>query len=243
MFYLAQVSTIERIVADTARLVKQTGLFFDRYSETHRASVTSGKNIPSTASGDHSAAAGYYCMGCEARRGADETPQTSASKNRAKVSFPGEHRQYQQRSSSVGDNGWNNSSSSSSKCGTAVGGIFTPVASVAATTQPSPWGGAENSGSFLGRTVRRGSENVATGGAFAAPTEAVRELDDRCYTLLEANAQLCLRLQGLALEFAGLTRELLASGSGEVSHFSSYAFGGGVLVCCSLFVDVPPCAA
>lgn len=43
----------------------------------------------------------------------------------------------------------------------------------------------------------------------------MRELDRQCYSLLESNAQLCLKLQGLGLEYAGLTRVLLSTG-GEV---------------------------
>jgi len=67
----------------------------------------------------------------------------------------------------------------------------------------------ERSRTFLDRTIGQGT---GEGAAAAAGREVdLKELDQRCYSLLESNARLCLRLQGLGLEYAGLARELIAA--------------------------------
>lgn len=157
-------------MADAAELIKHTGRFYDRYSETHKANTAGGKQSPSVAG------------------------------------------------NSRGGNAEHNATSTSS----------------AAAAESHPWVGEESSRSILRRTVELGvgTATVATAsasvrrrdGCDCAVGAALKEMDHKCYSLLESNAQLCLRVQGLGLEYAGLTRELLDSGWGEVSGPSTFFY-------------------
>ncbi|CAM9558824.1 unnamed protein product, partial [Scytosiphon promiscuus] len=204
-------SRLDRIVSDVSRLVKQTGLFFDRYSETHRASFAAGRNSPADLSEDRSAPPGArHCESCGARAAGGDTRPSSLSKSRASVTFPGESWDKQRSRGVLARTPNQSSSSGGGMHGRAFGGGLTPVASVAATSKPSSWSGREIPGIFLDRTVEQGTLGADASGGFSVGADGVRKLDQRCYTLLEANARLCLRVQGLGLEFAGLSRELLA---------------------------------
>ena len=173
---------LRSLVDDTASLVKLTGSFYDRYSDTHRE------------------------ISAAARGGA---PLANAAGGFARNKIPGKFGYgYHREISFRNDYGTGSGSR-------VVGAdVFEPRganrnSAGSATNQPRS---AENVGSNLDRAAEY---NV--GGAAGFVGTAVRELDRRCYSLLEANAQLCLKLQGLGLEYAGLTRELLNSGSKLVS--------------------------
>lgn len=58
-------------------------------------------------------------------------------------------------------------------------------------------------------------------------SSAVRELDERCYSLLDANAQLCLRVHGLGLQCSRLARERDPSNEEYVSGESCRVTGAG----------------
>lgn len=193
-----QASRLEQLLADATALVKHTGRFYDRYSETHKTANPSreGGNsgtIPGNVLGKGGDGG---CRHCGAGAGSSN-PRPSA-----KPAFP----QGNQQSLGVG-------ASSPTHHGS---GSFAPTAT--ATTSPCShaWRGEEErSGNFLTRTVEHGATVAAAVGKGGGA--ALRELDCQCYSLLESNAQLCLKLQGLGLEYAGLTRMLLATG-GEVRH-------------------------
>lgn len=210
--FLTQASRLERLVADAAALVKHTGRFYDLYSEMHKANPPcEGENlraVPENVLGK--CGGGGFCRNCGATTAPPNTPGGSLEpRSFAKAAFP---QGYQQ---SLGAGAGSPSYPGS--------GSFTPTATATASAGFQPWGGGEeNSGNFFGRTVEHGA--VAAAAAGKGGSAALRELDRQCYSLLESNAQLCLKLQGLGLEYAGLTRVLLAAG-GEVRDILMVVFG------------------
>lgn len=205
-------------MSDAAALVKHTGCFYDRYSEMHKVnSFGEGENsriIPGSVLGNDR---GGFCQNCGAA-GTVNTPGSSSNpRPSAKAAFL---RGYQP---SLGGSSPNFASGRNGDADVGVGlagsSSFAPTATGTTSAGSQPWGGeGECSGNFLGRTVEHGV--AVTAAAAAAEKDgcaALRELDRQCYSLLESNAQLCLKLQGLGLEYAGLTRVLLAAG-GEVRH-------------------------
>ena len=172
-----QASTLEKIVDDTTALIKLTGAFYDRYSETHRwESLVSGGGAQNSTITTSCPTGRYF-----ARGDVDEDPTASASATNPRRSnshpLPGE--------------------------------------------QPS--GVDASNGASYGREggdpSRSGFSKRAVGVTGRAPygQRSLKELDQRCYDLLESNARLCLRLQALGLEYTGLTRDLLVSGEDKVS--------------------------
>lgn len=193
-----QASKLERIVAEASDLIRRTGHFYDRYSETHKNAGgekngdEASEKIPggnSNLLGNDATAGRYQNRG--AATGAGQSDRCEGGHRAASAGAAIER--------SFGANGCSP--------GDAPPGVFSPQQLPAGGHQP--WRGREDSGNFLDRTLEH-RHGVGTG-------PALRELDRACYSLLESNAQLCLRLQGLGLEYAGLTRELMASGAGEVS--------------------------
>lgn len=145
---LGQALLLDGIVSDTAGLIKQTGIFYDLYSATHR------ENTAATTDG---------------------------------------HRLFINSKPNTAEN--------------------TPTATEREWAKRRVEGGArpeENARNFLGRTVEAGGVDAAAGGAGAggAGAKELQELDKRCYSLLDSNAQLCLRLQELGLDYTGLARQL-----------------------------------
>lgn len=186
---------LRKLVADTAGLVKLTGSFYDRYADTHRA------------------------IGAAAGAAAAAAPAAGVDGGVAGNKLPRKFCYGYQRETEVGDS-------------YGIGPLFGANSgrrysrghlNAAASTTNQPCF-AENSRNNLDRTAEHGLgvgvgvNGASAGFGFDYGTE-VRDLDRRCYSLLEANAQLCLKLQGLGLEYAGLTRELLDSGSKLVSVF------------------------
>lgn len=189
-------------MADAAALIKHTGRFYDLYSETHRATP------PPAGDGESSwilpgnlgtGEGGSFCRNCGAAPGVAvvSTPGAHKAGTFPKAGFP------QGRRQSVGAGGGGSPIYPGS-------GSFSRTGTATASAGSQAWGGGgEKSGNFLGRTVEHWAEAAA---ATAGGAAATKELDRRCYSLLESNAQLCLKLQGLGLEYAGLTRVLLAAG-------------------------------
>eukprot|EP00903_Cladosiphon_okamuranus_P018583 g17106.t1 len=194
-----QASRLERLLADAAALVKDTGRFFDRYSETHKEVNPSGEGtLPRAIPGSVPGKGGDcgFCRHCGASAG------SSNPRPGAKPAFP----QAYQQSLGVGV-------SSPTYHGS---GSFAQTATATASPWSQPWRGEEErSRNFLAQTVEHGATTAAAAVGNGGGS-ALRELDRQCYSLLESNAQLCLKLQGLGLEYAGLTRVLLATG-GEIS--------------------------
>lgn len=195
----AQASLLKRLVTDTAGLVKLTGSFYDRYSDTHRAraaasTAAAGAVPPVVISADGGFAGNKFLR---------------------KFGY-GYHRE----TDFGGDYGTDSGSHAVGGARGAMGprGAKRYDASdiSGASAMLNPPRSVENSGNNLDRTAEYGAGRAHAGFDGAA----VRELDRRCYSLLEANAQLCLRLQGLGLEYAGLTREMLDSGPKLVSNRS-----------------------
>ncbi|CAN0219457.1 unnamed protein product, partial [Ectocarpus sp. 8 AP-2014] len=191
-----QASKLERIVAEASDLIRRTGHFYDRYSETHKnaggekdGDDEASEKIPGGNSGLLDATAGRY----QNRGAATGAGQSGRCEGRHRAASAGAaiERSFGAKGRSPGD---------------PPPGVFSPQ-QLPAGGGHQPWRGREDSGNFLDRPLEH-RHWVGTG-------PALRELDRACYSLLESNAQLCLRLQGLGLEYAGLTRELMASGAGE----------------------------
>lgn len=189
----AQASLLRRLVADTAGLVKLTGSFYDRYSDTHRA-----RAVPATAA---AGAVPPVVVGADGGLAGNKFPRKFIYGSRRETEF-GDNYGTDGGSHAMGGAGGANRHDASGNSG--------------ASAMLNPPQSAETSRNNLDRTAEYGAGRTHAGFDGAA----VRELDRRCYSLLEANAQLCLRLQGLGLEYAGLTRELLDSGPKLVSNSS-----------------------
>lgn len=189
---LYQASKLERIVAETSDLIKRTGHFYDRYSETH-------KNAGGDKSGEEDVSG--KIPGGNSLLGNDAATASGWYQNRGASTGTGQSDRCEGRhrcERSFGANG----------CSRGDPSVLSTEQLPAEGRHPRR--GREDSGNFLDRTL----EEQQWDGVGAGP--ALRELDRACYSLLESNAQLCLRLQGLGLEYAGLTRELMASGDREV---------------------------
>ncbi|CAN0083794.1 unnamed protein product [Ectocarpus sp. 12 AP-2014] len=191
-----QASKLERIVAEASDLIRQTGHFYDRYSETHKnvggekiGDDKASEKVPGGNSGllGNDATAGRY-QNRGAATGAGQSDRCEGGHRAASAGAAIER--------SFGANGCS--------AGDPPPGVFSPKQ--LPTRGHQPWRGREDSGNFLDRTLEY-RHGVGTG-------PALRELDRACYSLLESNAHLCLRLQGLGLEYAGLIRQRMASGAG-----------------------------
>lgn len=212
-------------MADAAELIKHTGRFYDRYAETHKASIAEGTDPRNGSGKSLGTLGGGYCQNCRAAGTSSATAAEGHPGAGPSVSAPSLRGQQQESSrsflSSLGAGGVKG-------VATGIGGrCYFPETSgsapAAAAGSPQCWGGGggESSGNFLERyrtcETRTVGRRTGGGGAAAAGGEVdLRELDQRCYSLLESNARLCLRLQGLGLEYAGLARELLAAGEVRV---------------------------
>lgn len=166
---LAQALMLDGIVSDTGALIKQTGIFYDRYSATHR---------------DNTADVAAYSSSLrnvDPAPGAKDSHGAPVESGRRDI---GEHR--------LGINTKPN----------AVDKVSATATDWAKRVEVARQ--EEKTRNFLDRTVEAGA---AGGGAGA---KELQELDRQCYSLLESNAQLCLRLQGLGLDYTGLARRLAA---------------------------------
>ncbi|CAB1106792.1 unnamed protein product [Ectocarpus sp. CCAP 1310/34] len=193
-----QASKLERIVAEASDLIRQTGHFYDRYSETH-------KNAGGDKNGDDKASE-KIPGGNSSLLGNDATAGRHQNRGVATAAGQSDRCEGRHRAASAGAAMERSFGANGSSPGNPPPGVFSPQQLSAGGHQP--WRGREDSGNCLDRTLEHRH------GVGAGP--ALRELDRACYSLLESNAQLCLRLQGLGLEYAGLSRQLLASGAKEV---------------------------
>lgn len=174
---MQQAARLEDIVADAAALIKETGRFYDLYSETHRAAqcTLATSTAPAIA----------HAVG-------------SQDGHVGGVTVSGKY---------------------TSRCtATSHGldGVKNGINRFTATPA-----GSRSSGGVS-------EEGAGVGKRFFVVS---KELDKRCYDLLESNARLCLRLQSLGLEYSSLRREItsLTSSGGEQEQVRSGKewLGGG----------------
>ena len=218
-FFFGQASALERLVADAAELIKHTGRFYDQYTEMHKASSTGGPGNAHTGPGKSLGTfRSGYCPNCRATGAFSAT--AAEGQPRAEPHANATHLRGMQQALGVAGStvygiGIGSSCHFAETSGTA------PAATAAAAAGSPPWGSGENSRTFLGRAGAEGAAAAAGGRRGPAREVDMRELDQRCYSLLESNARLCLRLQGLGLEYAGLVRELLRTAE-EVRNFAFF---------------------
>ncbi|CAM9505793.1 unnamed protein product [Ectocarpus sp. 12 AP-2014] len=192
-----QASKLERIVAEASDLVRRTGHFYDRYSETH-------KNAGGEKTGDDKVSE-KVPGGNSSLLGNDATAELYQNRGAATGAGQSDRWEGGHRAASAGAAIERSFGANGCSAGDPPPSVFSTQQLPAGGHQP--WRGREDSENFLDRTLEY-RHGVGTG-------PALRELDRACYSLLESNAQLCLRLQGLGLEYAGLIRQLMASGAGE----------------------------